>query len=302
MGLLSWFSGLFQPKEVRDAVKEGEAILKDAKKKEKASALSRKEVKDAMWEGRAIMKGEMADVSRMRKEAQDHLKKVSKMPSSSADITAKDEEWFASEVKSDAQKEAELVKRIQKSMKVQKPDELQRSAESITKLVDGMAREIRDAEKMSIRMTQQVVAQQNEIERLSKLLVERAEISNQLSLAVGKRMISFNKEAMKEEQKLYQQLGKKDQDILESFQKITVIASAGSNVIKDADLILQTLAPVAVDAPMLNQKVNDEIKYAKSIIKFESNVLAAMKPSMKSKAAEVDRIRVFVESLAKKAA
>ncbi|MBN1544957.1 hypothetical protein JW898_05870 [Candidatus Woesearchaeota archaeon] len=278
---------------------EGDKIIRTREAEEKKNALSRKDFRSEMREGGKAIDKQAKRTQELAAIAREELKKT---PRPGIPMKKKDEEaWFKS-MKTDAQREAELVKAIEKSGKPMKTDSLQRQSESISNFLEGMGKSLREAEKVSLRVSQQVTAQEDEIARLSNLLAERAQLSAQLNEIVERKLQTFDKALVKEEQKLIAQLGRKDRDIFASFQKITTMASAGSQLRSDIDFILQLLAPVAVDAPELVKRVKDEVAYAKKLLVFQGSLLAAMRPALKAKKNEIEMAQTFIAQLQKEAA
>ncbi|MBW2971802.1 hypothetical protein KY359_02085 [Candidatus Woesearchaeota archaeon] len=299
---MAWFdflSNMFKPKELKEALAEADKIIKDKEADERKNTLSGKEFRAEMRAGQKIVEKRAKITKGLAEIAQAELKKT---PRPGLPLRKKDEiAWFSS-MKTDAQKEAELIKAIEKSGKPMKTDVLQRQSESISKFLDMMGTNLREAEKVTLRVSQQVTAQENEIERLGQLLDERAQLSEQLNEVVTRKLQTFDKALIRTEQKLMKMLGRKDKDILMTFQRITTMASVGSQLRRDIDFILQVLAPVAVDAPELNNRVKDELKYAKDLLKFQGALLAAMKPALKAKKGEIEMAQSFIQQLEKEAA
>ncbi|MBU2561840.1 MAG: hypothetical protein KKD17_06080 [Nanoarchaeota archaeon] len=278
---------------------EGDRIIKAKEEEERKNALSMKDYRSEMRSGGKAVDAQARKVQELAEVAREELKKV---PRPGIPMRKKDEAaWFKS-MKTDAQREAEIIRQIEKSGKPMKTDAFQRQAESISKFLDVMGKSLREAEKVSLRVSQQVTAQEDEIESLSNLLAERASLSAQLNEVVERKLQTFDKELIRTEQRLITQLGRKDKEIFSSFQRITTMASAGSPLRSDIDFIFQILAPVAVDAPELNRRVKDEIAYAKKLLKFQGALLAAMKPALKAKKTEIERAQTFIEQLQKEAA
>jgi hypothetical protein len=304
MGFFNWLSNLGQPKEVRDALKEGAAEIRRAEEEERKRALSGKEYRAEMREGKKALREESKKTAQLRKESQAYFKELAKrkLPSDASSITLDDEKWFASSTKSDAEKEAELVAAIEKSGKAMRTDSLERQAVSLSKHLSTMASNIKEAEKLSFKVNQQVVAQQGEIQRLAELLVRRESLTKEMSAVIDRKLQTFDKETIKRGQQLMVQLGKLDQEIIASFQKITSMADPAAPLRKDIETILQALAPSIVDATELTKRVDDEMRFARDILVFEGNILAAMKPAMNAQKGEIEKIGIFLKKYQKEAA
>ncbi len=299
MGLLNWISTMFQPKEVRDAVKAGQKAINEARKKERAEALSKTQFREEMRRGEREILSHSGDATHYKKEADAELRALRKIPKDASKITAKDEKWFTSKVKSEAQKESELAKQLQKGFKAMKTDAFERQAVTISKFLATMSRSLKDAEKVSTRLTRQVADQQQEILRLGQMLEERASLVSRIDEVREQRLQSFKPELAREEMNLLQQLNSKDQDIVRSYQRVTALAASGSAILENAEMILQTLAPVEFDSKELVKRVKDEISYARSIVKFEGSIMSAMKAGEKAQKEEMEAISLFTERLTK---
>jgi hypothetical protein len=298
MGLLNWISGLFQPPEVREAMHEGEKAIREAEAKERQNALSGKDFRAEMRQGAKAVAAQERRLHELKKIAEKELAKDPRpgVPMRKADEAA----WFKS-FKHDSQKEAELIRSIEKSGKVMKTDALERQAESMSKMLSTLAGNLKEAEKVALRVTQQVTSQENEIDRLASLLAKREELSAQVAEVAEKRMQVFNKETIKRGQQLMEQIGRVDQEILASYQRITTMADASSRLRSDIEFIEQILAPATIDADILSKRVKDEINYARKMLAFEANILSAMKPALKAKKTEIERVAVFMAEYRKAA-
>jgi hypothetical protein len=296
MGFVDWISSWFQPKEIKEALRDAQLDIRQAEEEARKHALPATkaelaEAKRAIWTARK-------NIGMLRKVAREELKEPP-IPPKAEDVAAVEQAFFKGRYKTEAEREAEVVKAIEASGRPMKLDVLERQV-GAAKILGGMAGNLKEAEKVSIRVAQEVTSEENEIERLGALLAERAEISSQLSEVMARKLQSFDKNIAKAEQRLTEQLRAKDQQALAAFQRITNMASHGSALRSDLDHIVQLLTPVSSDAKMLVERIKDEVGYATEMLKFQGAIVAAMKPALKAKETEIERIEIFLKALEKR--
>ena len=296
--VFKWFSDrFFTSKEVKAAMKEGREELKKAEALAKErSKEGKKELRDAMKEGKKLLKDESKQMEKLKKVAKEELKKVGP----AEPLPPKEEaKWFAS-YKSEEQKEAEALKAIKKSFKGWQPDVFERQTENITELVSNMGKALGRSQRICTNVTQQVTAQQMELDRLATLISQLDEINKALA-DLSRGDLEFDKSRINQKIKLLKQLGSKEGEVMASFQKIITLAREGSQLRKDLDEMLQILSVVRVDAPIVTQQVLDDIEYARSLLRFEGAILSATKPALRAKAGEVEKLKIFLKSALERA-
>jgi hypothetical protein len=301
MGFVDFISGIFKPKEVRLALREGHDAIHKGEEAARKNAVSAKEFHQMMKDGSRQVETERMNLQIASREAKKEVAELKKLPQK---MTQPDlENYFFGKGYYLSHKEVERVAAVSTKFNDMEFDRLERQGQNAAKMISEIKGNLVEAEKVAAKVTQMMVAQRAAIDRLAKIFDEKDAFARELNqIAENKRMIAPDRKVLKREAELTVMMERKDREIIGAFQNVATYAVQNSQLRQNIDFLLQLLAPIKMSANDLNLRVKDEIEYAELLLTLENNISSWVQFGMRSETLEAEKLRLVSDILRNAAA
>jgi len=294
MGLFDFISDLFRPKEFREGVKEGKREIKKAKAKAKANSLTRGQLKEELAKGEKELASRAGDAAHLKIEADKYHKKLAKQKPGKSKWTMDDAMYIFSSVRSEADKDAKLAKKIESTGKVMETDSLERRQEEVSQTIGRAMKNIKEAEAVTLQLDNLSMAQDREVEALIAALEKKRDTAK------------MKPKNLEEEQALMEHIIAVNKDIITRVNNIMQLAgdtkgmfTSKRGILTSADHIATLLSVSHEEIGEAKKAMKDQIKYAEKLLGYQNSLIAAMRAFEESEKVETEKIQLFWRDLKK---
>ncbi|MBI5880882.1 hypothetical protein HZB90_02000 [archaeon] len=293
MGFTDWLSGLFKPKEIKQALREGQDEIRKAEEEARKNILPKTELKQMARESDKAAKEAAKEMKKLEIEGKKERDMLKKLPSK---VTPEDLEgyFFAKGHKM----ESEQLALVEGNFKKMHFDYFEKVGKNLSQVFGEMKSLSQQAEKLAVTVGQQFAEQENELENLIKINTEREKVIARLKeIAHGKTMIVPDRKTIKLEEDLFTMRANLDKRMVESFKKVLDRAREGSYFRQNMKEHLRVLALLSSYSNEASGRIRYEMFETEKMLALQKSTMPVIELALGNADIEANSIAVAVNIL-----